>query len=84
MKLASDWERGLVIQFATWFIKQHDLKLEDQSTPALAAEFAAEMCEQVDCAINVEAPSREEVERWVREEISDLQMEEWDQLGRPL
>jgi hypothetical protein len=42
------------------------------------------MCEQVDAVINVEAPSREDVERWVGEEVSDLQMEEWDQLGRPL
>ncbi|RXG84162.1 hypothetical protein [Bradyrhizobium vignae] len=84
MKLAEDWERGLVIQIATWFVKRHDLKLEDQSTTTLAAEFAADMCEQVEAALSVEAPSREDIERWVREEVSDLQMEEWDRLGRPL
>jgi hypothetical protein len=41
LKLADDRERGLVIRFATRFIKQHDLKLDDQSTATLAAEFAA-------------------------------------------
>ncbi len=32
MKLNSDYERGLVIQFSAWFIKHHDLKLEDQNS----------------------------------------------------
>jgi hypothetical protein len=84
MKLSNDWERGLAIQFASWFIKQHDLKLDDANTARLAAEFAAEMCRNVEDAIDIEAPPREDVERWVREEVRDLAMEDWDQLGRPL
>jgi hypothetical protein len=84
MKLSNDWERGLVTQFADWFIKKHDLKLDDANTTRLAAEFAAEMCGNVEDAINIEAPSREDVDRWVREEVCELAMDDWDQLGRPL
>jgi hypothetical protein len=84
MKLNNEWEHGLVVQFATWFIKKHDMNLEDESTVTLAAEFAAEMFEQVEASLNIEAPSREDVERWVCEEVRDLQMEEWDELGRPI
>jgi hypothetical protein len=77
MKLSNDWEGGLVTQFADWFIKKHALKLDDANTTRLAAE----MCGNVEDAVNIEAPSREDVDRWVREEVCELAMDDWEPVG---
>jgi hypothetical protein len=85
MKLNDNYERSLVVAFSTWFIKKHDLKLDDENTARLAAEFAAELCQQVENGIGIEAPDPDDIERWVRQEVRDLLVEgDWDQLGRPL
>jgi hypothetical protein len=84
MRLHSESRRALVTNFSNWFIKCHDLKLEDVNTAKLASEFAFDMCIQVELATGILAPEMIEVERCVRDEIDDLQMERWDELGRPL